>query len=170
MPGRFRGRTLRDNSEGWRGDEWDWLHHNIRYNKPLIWWSICSHTSSSVIHPPVRHHRGSGAAQEPDRVNCFLHVHLITQRLCVHQPVHLCSLPFQMRLSALWTNPADVSSVDEALDVRDDTFYLTSKTRDKAERSVLVSKLDRIQLPVNMCFPLYRHFLAFCYSASICFV
>lgn len=42
-----------------------------RYNKPLIWWSICSRTSSSIIHPPVRHHLGSRAAKEPDRVNSF---------------------------------------------------------------------------------------------------
>lgn len=65
--------------------------------KPLISWSICSRTSSSIICPPVRHHRGSGAAQEPDRVKSFFCT-CMTQRLCIHHPVHLWSLLLQMGL------------------------------------------------------------------------
>lgn len=65
--------------------------------KLLISWSICSRTSSSIICPPVRHHRGSGAAQEPDRVKSFFCT-CMTQRLCIHHSVHLWSLLLQMGL------------------------------------------------------------------------
>lgn len=54
-----------------------------------------------------------------------------------------------------------MSSVDAALDIWDDTFYLTFKTRDTAERSVLFPKMDQIQLPVNMCFLLCGRFFGF---------
>lgn len=159
--GHFRDSRSSRQVGGQRGDEWDWLHHNIRYNKPLIWWSICSRTSSSIIHPAVRHHRGSGAAQEPDGVNSFPHVH---DSAPVHQSTCLSpSAALQTWLSALWWN------VDEDVDVWDDTFYLTFETRDKAERererSALVSELDQIPLPANMCSLLFGLF-----AACICFV
>lgn len=67
------------------------IDYTISSYKPLISWSICSRTSSSIICPHVRHHRGSGAAQEPDRVKSFFCT-CMTQRLCIHHPVHLWSL------------------------------------------------------------------------------
>lgn len=59
--------------------------------KLLISWHICSRTSSSIICLPVRHHRGSGAAQEPDGVKSFFCT-CMTQRQSIHHPVHLWSI------------------------------------------------------------------------------
>lgn len=149
--------TFRDSwSTMWSGGQrmgaWDWLQHNIRYNKPLIWWSICSRTSSSIIQPPVRHHHGSGAVQEPDRVNSFLHVHDLVR---VHSSTCLSLV------TALQTWRFSKSPHDTALDVWDDMFYLTFKPGDETERSVLFSELDQFLLPVHMCFLLCGCFLGF---------
>lgn len=59
--------------------------------KLLISWHICSRTSSSIICLPVRHHRGSGATQEPDGVKSFFCT-CMTQRQSIHHPVHLWSI------------------------------------------------------------------------------
>lgn len=61
------------------------------------------------MHPPVRHHRGSGAAEEPDRVNSFLHVRYSAP---VHQSNLSISGHFPSKRDYL---PKD--SVDKALHV-----------------------------------------------------
>lgn len=72
----------------------------------------------------------------------------------IHQPVHLCSLSFQMWLSALKSRRwcwLDFGCLG----------LLTLTTRDKTERRVLVCKPDQNLLPPNICFPLCEHFWLF---------
>lgn len=145
---------------GQRRGEWDWLHHNSRYNKPLIWWSICSRTSSSIIHSPVRHHCGSGAVQEPDRLNSFPHVRLMTQRLCIHQPVYLCSPPLQMWLLALTSSQGFILLIKQkevSWFVNWTTFSsLQTYVSSFVDISWLFTFLPACAFYQNVCNPIYK--------------
>lgn len=118
--------------------------HNQTY-KLLISWSICSRRSSSIICPPVRHHRGSGAAQEPDRVKSFFCT-CMTQRLCIHHPVHLWSLLLQMGLfpPSCWWSLGCVCF-----------FLFTFKPADKAQRSVPFADSNQVFSSPRMWFSFY---------------
>lgn len=112
--------------------------------KPLISWSICSRTSSSIICRPVRHRRGSGAAQEPDGVNSFSYT-CTTQSLCIHQPVRLWSLLFSTNVT--------LSPVDGTLDVWDSFLVLFIYLQtENAQRSDPFTDWDQFLLPVHMFF------------------
>lgn len=114
--------------------------------KPLISWSICSRTSSSIICRPVRHRRGSGAAQEPDGVNSFSYT-CMTQSLCIHQPVHLWSL--------LCSTNVTLSPVDGTLDVWDSflVLFIYLQTDRKCTKKRSIHWLGSIFAPCAHVFP-----------------
>lgn len=139
-------------------DAWDWLHRSIRYNKPLIWWSIWSRTSSSIIHSSplvtsgTQRLPGSQTAWAP-RCTC------VTQRLCIHQPVYLRPVAPRTRDSS----PKVATIKPRTAEVV--CFYLTFKARDKAA-SALVFWAGSISVPLVRLFPssfLCGCFLALCY-------
>lgn len=111
-------------------DARDWLHRSIRYNKPLIWWSIWSRTSSSIIHSSplvtsaTQRLPGSQTAWAP-RCTC------VTQRLCIHQPVYLRPVAPRTRDSS----PKVVTIRPRRAEVV--CFYLTFKARDKAASALV---------------------------------
>ncbi len=119
-----------------------------------------------IYHPPScpspQWLRGSSGARQGKLLSARASLSACTSinlSMSVHYPAN----------SALLINPAVVSSADEAPHVRDDAFYLTSKTLDKAERSILVSELNEIQPLLLMSSPLCEHRSAFCSSVSMCF-
>lgn len=125
---------------------------------PLISCSICSRTSSSIICPPVRHRRGSGAAQEPDGVN-FFSCTCTTSRLCIHQPVHLCSLLF-----SCWWSRGCLRFFFVII------YLFTFRPSEEAHRSNPHSDWDQFLLPSHGFSFYVNAFLASCYRANICFV
>lgn len=143
-----------------RGDEWDWLHRNIRCNKPLIWWSICSRTSSSIIHPPVRHHPGSGAAQQLRRAKL----------LSAHRRLGACA---SINLSVCASLPRkrdrllrrEVGSVRWRIGCLG--WYVNLK--DKWWGRICFPSWMKLQSCKHMC-PYSWPFWALCCSAGICFV
>lgn len=133
-------------------DARDWLHRSIRYNKPLIWWSIWSRTSSSIIHSSplvtsaTQRLPGSQTAWAP-RCTC------VTQRLCIHQPV--CLRPVAPRTRD--SSPKVVTIRPRTAEVV--CFYLTFKARDKASQcSCFLSWID-------FCYPSSLLFLCGCFLA-----
>lgn len=138
-------------------DAWDWLHRSIRYNKPLIWWSIWSRTSSSIIHSfplvtsATQRLPGSQTAWAP---RCTR----VTQRLCIHQPV--CLRPAAPRTRDSSPKVATI----KARTAEVVCFYLTFKAKDKAA-SALVFWAGSISAPLVRLFPslLCGSFLALCY-------
>lgn len=142
--------------------------------KPLISRSICSRTSSSIICPPVRRRRGSGAAREPDRMNSFFCT-CMTQCLSIHHPVHLWSLPLQMWLPS---SPADgaldvwgVLFIYVCVCVFVFLFFNLPSNREIKYKEVLQSLTWINFCSMRTCFSFYVDaFLAFCYRANMCFV
>lgn len=114
--------------------------------KPLISWSICSRTSSSIICRPVRHRHSSGAAQEPDGVNSFpAHARL---RVCASINLSISGRfsSLQMWLSLLLMEPW----ISEILFC----YYLfTFKPSEKAQRSDPFTEWDQyLHMFFLLCF------------------